>query len=1185
MALKDCMKKLSKALDPEDQELLELYLEQGLSDNEALVRLDLVLDKKILDISLRAKKRGAVVKVRRDALAEVRALSERRRGKLRLELIDIRQEQDNFAIQREEIAWIETNIKYWEPGGAAIDLSNDTQLYMRFEQMGFVHKEAFKRGEFGDGQIKGKDTFELVQSFHAMQDRSAEYLTEIHGLLLREAAVLEELGLNDDRNQVLDENGDYQLGVMAPQSVNEIDVTYTSKAPWKITSSGEGDLYISRHGNKAGTPHKERQGPNDFAISFDESVLLPDFAFYLLTYLQPKIAARAHGTAQQAINKKDIEEVMIQHFRNQVKDPGTVFTDPQVAGEIKILEADANYKALVKTVETGTMAVGTTTVSDAADAAHVVALIRKNAQESMWAIVLDENGNVLSVIEHTKGTTDGTSVFPSVIAGSIHQIEGADSVWFAHNHPSGNMDPSTPDEVITRKMQQVMDGSGIDVKGHVVVGNKSKTFTHIDPQGVSTAPQPMRPMRRGKKVSVSKRVLRGAGKGPVVNSPAIAGDLLARMGHPEGVLLLDNRNIVLGFMAMSPAEMRQLRGTGGSRRLFEAIGKLNANGMIISTKAAEMGAVENMVSFGHLTDIRVIDSMHVDANGAPFSKRSQVPSQMPIAGSTFYQSIIGFTSGLMTAVQTMTREKGTAAEMLGSLRKTTRIKKGKDKGKLVTTYAAGVTKEEMDWLDVEEWAEAKGTVTKQEMIDYVTANGIVVEEATATGEQAYSGQSLEGGTKPRDIFLKLPEVPESTLMHDFDIVSDGIENISDGQADDILTFAATDPRMTGAVISREDSGGDVKLFAENVDETQYDLLLRQLRDGGLEVENEQTTEFRVAEPEPGPGLIENFPAPVYFPHKNIIVWMRTTERVGPNGEKILMVEEVQSKWHQQGGKLGYRGPIKPPPTRDDFSFSGGELTVHKNEFGWFIKDADGKPLQYGRQSEIDAGGATVRIDLDVAKTPELAMIGLITEMKIRHNDLLERQWQKVPQAPFKGRGWPKLAMKRIIRMAAEEGFDQVAWITGDQANVRNSVATYVETLTYDPFTGTLFAMGKPGVGDRTITMAESEFDGAMGEGLAQQLRDEIQAVKDFYDIIVNEETGRYEIVDGNAEYVRDSSGDCRTHRTSCGPSSTIWTCCRRLTSPSLRPLARASNGSRISTTKSSLTSPEMQLASWTKRPR
>jgi hypothetical protein len=36
----------------------------------------------------------------------------------------------------------------------------------------------------------------------------------------------------------------------------------------------------------------------------------------------------------------------------------------------------------------------------------------------------------------------------------------------------------------------------------------------------------------------------------------------------------------------------------------------------------------------------------------------------------------------------------------------------------------------------------------------------------------------------------------------------------------------------------------------------------------------------------------------------------------------------------------------------------------------------------------------------------------------------------VPDAPFK-KSWPLLAFKRILRMAAEEGYDAVAWTPGE----------------------------------------------------------------------------------------------------------------------------------------------------------
>ena len=89
----------------------------------------------------------------------------------------------------------------------------------------------------------------------------------------------------------------------------------TPGSHWETRSSGEGDLYIARIGPNAGTPSRTRTGPNDIAIKLDKEVLLPDYMYYLFQYLQPKLAARLRGTAQQSINQKDIDEVLREHFR------------------------------------------------------------------------------------------------------------------------------------------------------------------------------------------------------------------------------------------------------------------------------------------------------------------------------------------------------------------------------------------------------------------------------------------------------------------------------------------------------------------------------------------------------------------------------------------------------------------------------------------------------------------------------------------------------------------------------------------------------------------------------------------------------------------------------------------------------------------------------------------------------
>ena len=41
---------------------------------------------------------------------------------------------------------------------------------------------------------------------------------------------------------------------------------------------------------------------------------------------------------------------------------------------------------------------------------------------------------------------------------------------------------------------------------------------------------------------------------------------------------------------------------------------------------------------------------------------------------------------------------------------------------------------------------------------------------------------------------------------------------------------------------------------------------------------------------------------------NILASVRAKDRIGPNGEKILHIEELQSDWHQQGREKGYTPP-------------------------------------------------------------------------------------------------------------------------------------------------------------------------------------------------------------------------------------------------------------------------------------
>lgn len=67
------------------------------------------------------------------------------------------------------------------------------------------------------------------------------------------------------------------------------------------------------------------------------------------------------------------------------------------------------------------------------------------------------------------GTLNQTSVYPREIAKAALEL-GAAAVVLAHNHPSGNPEPSSADERLTRTLKQTLDLVDVRVLDHMVTG-------------------------------------------------------------------------------------------------------------------------------------------------------------------------------------------------------------------------------------------------------------------------------------------------------------------------------------------------------------------------------------------------------------------------------------------------------------------------------------------------------------------------------------------------------------------------------------------------------------------------------------------------------------------------------------------------------------------------------------------
>ncbi len=97
-------------------------------------------------------------------------------------------------------------------------------------------------------------------------------------------------------------------------------------------------------------------------------------------------------------------------------------------------------------------------------------------QEVFAGIFLDNRNGIQAYEELFFGTIDGCSVHPrEVVRRALHHNSAA--MIFAHNHPSGNPEPSMADEQITCRLKEALALIDIRVLDHIVIGgNEAVSF-------------------------------------------------------------------------------------------------------------------------------------------------------------------------------------------------------------------------------------------------------------------------------------------------------------------------------------------------------------------------------------------------------------------------------------------------------------------------------------------------------------------------------------------------------------------------------------------------------------------------------------------------------------------------------------------------------------------------------------
>ncbi|MBF0260269.1 MAG: strawberry notch family protein [Magnetococcales bacterium] len=368
-----------------------------------------------------------------------------------------------------------------------------------------------------------------------------------------------------------------------------------------------------------------------------------------------------------------------------------------------------------------------------------------------------------------------------------------------------------------------------------------------------------------------------------------------------------------------------------------------------------------------------------------------------------------------------------------------------DQVRAILSPTNGVKPDELKWLGLDDYLGTKGTFTKQDVLDFIRQNEVQVEEVEkgkGTYERADAAYNRLYELLDEPFGIQAGAIAEEVAAGErtsYAVLHDRAEAAGIELPGEVYD-AGVAAYQTARDVRR---GGETKFSAYQLPGGQNyrELLLTLPRERGAEIVVHPTQPHMFAiklangeyvqafEGKPSAWntreMAEKYGLPMHdtatftsshFSEPNILAHVRFNDRT-VDGKKVLLLEEVQSDWHQAGRKKGYRGDAR---------------SVQR----WTILNESGEGIGSG-------SGAT---EAD-ALASWRATAGNRAHLAVGARDTGEASDYAVPDAPFK-KTWHELALKRMLRYAAEHGYDSLAWTTGAQQADRYDLSKHVEDIGY-----------------------------------------------------------------------------------------------------------------------------------------
>jgi hypothetical protein len=678
-----------------------------------------------------------------------------------------------------------------------------------------------------------------------------------------------------------------------------------------------------------------------------------------------------------------------------------------------------------------------------------------------------------TVVRHSNPQIDGDAVVGQTTDGKLI-VEGADGVQHKIQHPrkGGNREAA-----LVKGVEDVSgDASGVALSGEqpaVIQGNQARLVPNANREGQSAvasvpnaevvSPQggAVDAARTGGEtgVDVSGKAARGQTQEVAANTPkgftrfyrADASDAEApqgsrwandpeyvsqkygagQMGGTESVWYIDvpNKPFVddVGHVpSIIDNKQLDLHGIKAEPRLFRRVESAPASPTIEPAPIRDAQTFRDSMKSAFKLDDKQADAMasigdaidswyskaHGTGKGEWFKKRFAGIERGGEAGEgALYQSNDAptFYSQAQKTVEGIRQERMTADQLRAALVK------------------GGVKAEEARWTGLDDLIaekSAKGeAVTRQEVFAHLAENNVQIEEVVKGGAKVVKriasdyyqvldekGEVLSTHGSRGDANANAEKGTSATKFEKYTL-----PGAREGSYRELLLTLPERKGQSEAIKSLEaalkiTSGkGDIgnQLLARQIAE--------QLKAARAEAES-QSQKYQSS----------------HYDEPNILAHVRFNERTDAEGKRVLFVEEVQSDWHQEGRKKGYSEQV----VRQENGLPTGWRVERISKKDLYPAERHAFSGQRHVWAVFDERGQRKWVD-----ESEAQVVNRASQLP----DALRETTRGVPDAPFK-KNWHELAMKRVLRYASEQGYDRVAWTTGEQQAARYDLSKQVDSI-------------------------------------------------------------------------------------------------------------------------------------------